>query len=700
MATTVGRYTISSAFESGNASGAAAGPLGENDIHVWTARDGAGSVYASPNRSWFFFSISNLQHDPGATNVLRITIRDLNGQAKLYSAGYRPFYRVGSDPHAEHGPGARWLPIPSPPAFYSTSAKDPRPPFPDGPHRSDRAAGRDGDDQQAEKRFALRFEYVHRVPANCAEPECDTVFFAFCVPHSLTTLGRVLDGVAGNVSDDVFFAREILAYSLDGRPVELVTVTSADGADPSGARQLGTYFTSLAKTRTIFPAEGGSFGSAAPLALRPPLFPAKKYFFVSARVHPGETPASHMMDGLLKFLVSDDPRAKLLRGLYVFCLVPAVNPDGVARGHYRTDPHGVNLNRVYDAPSVHLHPTVAAIRTYLVALTSDASSGAGPPVDFYIDLHSHASRKGIFVFGNALDAPDAMLANVLYAKLLEVNSPHFELDACDFSSAGMAAVDKRDGMSKAGSGRVGIHAATGIRHCYTLESNYHSGNLANGLAPAANADAFPQAASSSRRSLTPPRPQRSAARYTPEIWRHIGKTIAIAALDLAATNPFNRLELSAYGSLAGARSSAAAWLRKRNALATAKARSTKAKPPPAASSAASSSSSVSSSAFFVDVAPPPAKRRSKSGKASATVNMWRIGNAADPSPGDPIGYLLARGTRSRTAPSAAGKARARMRAFKAGLRKKAAQPAAANDAAKENLSGSPPANAAAPNNTS
>ena len=45
---------------------------------------------------------------------------------------------------------------------------------------------------------------------------------------------------------------------------------------------------------------------------RPRAFANKPVFFMSARVHPGETPASHVLDGLLDFLLrADDPRAQV-----------------------------------------------------------------------------------------------------------------------------------------------------------------------------------------------------------------------------------------------------------------------------------------------------------------------------------------------------------------------------------------------------
>ena len=73
-------------------------------------------------------------------------------------------------------------------------------------------------------------------------------------------------------------------------------------------------------------------GSTRGNPLNPKLKPA---LFFSGRVHPGETPASWMMKGMIEFLTGDSPQANLLRQIYVIYIVPILNPDGVIYGNNR-----------------------------------------------------------------------------------------------------------------------------------------------------------------------------------------------------------------------------------------------------------------------------------------------------------------------------------------------------------------------------
>ena len=48
----------------------------------------------------------------------------------------------------------------------------------------------------------------------------------------------------------------------------------------------------------------------------------RKAVILTSRVHPGESNASWMMDGVIEFLVSEDEKAKHLRDTFVFKIIP------------------------------------------------------------------------------------------------------------------------------------------------------------------------------------------------------------------------------------------------------------------------------------------------------------------------------------------------------------------------------------------
>ena len=145
--------------------------------------------------------------------------------------------------------------------------------------------------------------------------------------------------------EDLYIRRELVTRSVEGRPMELLTVTGKNGM--TGERE--------ALIEGLFP-------DADPQK-RPFKFEGKKYVYVSSRVHPGEVAASHMLNGFIGYLLSDgskDLRVRLALHHFVFVIVPMLNPDGVYRGHYRTDTHGNNLNRCYLSPSRQTMPTIYA----------------------------------------------------------------------------------------------------------------------------------------------------------------------------------------------------------------------------------------------------------------------------------------------------------------------------------------------------
>ena len=266
----------------------------------------------------------------------------------------------------------------------------------------------------------------------------------------------------------IYYHRELLTRSLDGRRVDLITISSTD-------RMLSSREPPLLELteHPELPSCGSEGGQRARL-----FSDTKPVFLLTSRVHPGETPASHVWEGMLQFLLHPtDPRAIALRERFVFKLIPIINPDGVYRGNYRSDSKGVNLNRVYADPSPTLHPTVFAITSLVKQLHGFGS------LMFYIDCHAHSNKRGCFLFGNAISAePTRLTDSVLFAKIAEQNCRWFDFEGCVFSEANMSRKDSRDiTVGKEGSGRVGVYRLTGLTYVYTLECNYNMGRKVNRL---------------------------------------------------------------------------------------------------------------------------------------------------------------------------------------------------------------------------
>lgn len=176
---------------------------------------------------------------------------------------------------------------------------------------------------------------------------CDRVYFAFTFPWSLNDNTKFLDRICAKNAhrEDIYLKRETVTHSFEGRPMEMLTISGSNDK--------------LAEKEDMIPMlfPGGDASK------RPYKFRNKKYVYVSSRVHPGEVAASHMLNGFLGYLLSDpnrDMRLKLILHHFVFVIIPMLNPDGVYRGHYRTDTHGNNLNRCYVNPDRQTQPTIYA----------------------------------------------------------------------------------------------------------------------------------------------------------------------------------------------------------------------------------------------------------------------------------------------------------------------------------------------------
>lgn len=55
----------------------------------------------------------------------------------------------------------------------------------------------------------------------------------------------------------------------------------------------------------------------------------------------------------------------------------------------------------------------------------------------YLDLHGHASKKGVFMYGNHLSNTQEAVEVMLLPRLMSMNCHHFAFDACNFSERNM-----------------------------------------------------------------------------------------------------------------------------------------------------------------------------------------------------------------------------------------------------------------------
>ena len=165
----------------------------------------------------------------------------------------------------------------------------------------------------------------------------------------------------------------------------------------------------------------------------------------------------------------------------------------------------------------------------------------------YIDIHGHASKRGIFMYGNYFENPETKIDALLFPKLMSINSANFDFPACNFTQRNMFLKDRHTGAGREGSGRVSVYRATGIAYCYTLECNFNTGRFTN-IVPMASRD-FGRA--------SPPPSFDIPPKYNPGIYEETGKYMAISILDLTESNPWTRLTCSTSKTLKGTRT----WIR-------------------------------------------------------------------------------------------------------------------------------------------
>jgi len=183
---------------------------------------------------------------------------------------------------------------------------------------------------------------------------CEKVQIATFFPFSCTKMSDFVDAVSSSPWAD----KQVLGLSHQGRDLDLLTITD-----------------------TAIPIED------------------KTVIYIIGRQHAAETTSSHMLQGMIDFLVSDDIDAGAFRQNCVWYIVPMVNPDGVYEGNSRATSEGNDPNRDWYQTNTDT-TEITTVRNHINATDSDYG------MDMFIDWHSQMNddRWNNFIYsptGNA-----------------------------------------------------------------------------------------------------------------------------------------------------------------------------------------------------------------------------------------------------------------------------------------------------------
>ncbi|XP_020895449.1 cytosolic carboxypeptidase 2-like [Exaiptasia diaphana] len=169
-----------------------------------------------------------------------------------------------------------------------------------------------------------------------------------------------------------------------------------------------------------------------------------------------------MMKGLLDFLTSNNPDAKLLRDTFVFKIVPMINPDGVIVGNYRCSLTGRDLNRNYKTSLKDSFPPIWHIKNMVKKLLEERE------IVLYCDFHGHSRKQNVFMYGCDNKRNIARrLRERIFPMMMSKNAP------CKFSYKGCKFKVQK---SKEGTGRI-VMWNLGIMNSFTMESTFCGSNL-------------------------------------------------------------------------------------------------------------------------------------------------------------------------------------------------------------------------------
>ncbi|XP_059617798.1 cytosolic carboxypeptidase Nna1 [Phlebotomus argentipes] len=267
----------------------------------------------------------------------------------------------------------------------------------------------DDDDENGSYTLTFNIEFQH---------DNDTVYFAHSYPYTYSDLQDYLMAIQRHPVKSKYCKLRLLCRSLAGNNIYYLTVTAPQAEEEA------------VKKRAVV---------------------------VSARVHPGETPSSWMMKGLMDFITGDSYVAKRLRHKFIFKLIPMLNPDGVIVGNTRSSLTGKDLNRQYRTVIRETYPSIWYTKAMIKRLMDDCG------VVMYCDMHAHSRKHNVFIYGcENKRQPEKKLSEQVFPLMLHKNvADKFSFESCKFK------IQK----NKEGTGRIVVWML-GVTNSYTIEASF------------------------------------------------------------------------------------------------------------------------------------------------------------------------------------------------------------------------------------
>ena len=216
----------------------------------------------------------------------------------------------------------------------------------------------------------------------------DTVYFANSLPYFYSSLMKELNKYELDEDNYPYFHRKTLAMTLGGNDLDMFTINSMYDLFKNGIISVVTPKSnnySYIKNNI----ENNNNTSQ--------VLDERKAVVIIGRQHPGETVGSYVVKGMYEFLMGDSDEAKKLREIYIFKIVPMMNPDGVLVGNSRTSFAGCDLNRRWGKPNEIIHPEIYNTKQMILKLSTQRN------LAFIIDCHGHFGTFNSLFYCNYKD---------------------------------------------------------------------------------------------------------------------------------------------------------------------------------------------------------------------------------------------------------------------------------------------------------